>query len=45
MEYTASELMTVNSARMLRDGDTVFVGWGCPTWPATWPAAHMPPTC
>jgi glutaconate CoA-transferase, subunit B len=30
MEYTASELMTVNSARMLRDGDTVFVGVGLP---------------
>jgi glutaconate CoA-transferase, subunit B len=30
MEYTASELMTVNSARLLRDGDTVFVGVGLP---------------
>jgi glutaconate CoA-transferase, subunit B len=30
MEYNASELMTVNSARMLRDGDTVFVGVGLP---------------
>jgi glutaconate CoA-transferase, subunit B len=30
MEYNASELMTVNSARMLCDGDTVFVGVGLP---------------
>jgi len=30
MDYTASELMTVNSARLLRDGDTVFVGVGLP---------------
>jgi glutaconate CoA-transferase, subunit B len=30
MDYNASELMTVNSARMLRDGDTVFVGVGLP---------------
>ncbi len=28
--YTASELMTVNSARLLRNGDTVFVGVGLP---------------
>ncbi len=28
--YTASELMTVNAARLLRDGDTVFVGVGLP---------------
>jgi glutaconate CoA-transferase subunit B len=30
MEYTAAELMTVNSARLLRDGDVVFVGVGIP---------------
>lgn len=30
MQYTASELMTINSARMLRNGDTVFVGVGLP---------------
>ncbi len=30
MEYTSSELMTVNAARLLRDGDTVFVGVGLP---------------
>lgn len=28
--YTPSELMTVNAARLLRDGDTVFVGVGLP---------------
>lgn len=28
--WTASELMTVNAARLLRDGDTVFVGVGVP---------------
>lgn len=30
MTFTASELMTVNAARLLRDGDTVFVGVGLP---------------
>ena len=30
MTYTAAELMIVNSARMLRNGDTVFVGVGQP---------------
>ena len=30
METTASELMTVNAARLLRDGDVVFVGVGLP---------------
>ncbi|MEA4906340.1 MAG: CoA-transferase, partial [Anaerolineaceae bacterium] len=30
MEYTAAELMTVNSARLLRDGEVVFVGVGLP---------------
>jgi glutaconate CoA-transferase, subunit B len=30
MSYSASELMTVNSARLLRDGDVVFVGVGLP---------------
>ncbi len=30
MDYTASELMTINAARLLRDGDTVFVGVGLP---------------
>ncbi len=30
MDYTASELMTVNAARQLRDGDVVFVGVGIP---------------
>jgi glutaconate CoA-transferase subunit B len=30
MEYSASELMTINSARLLRDGDVVFVGVGLP---------------
>ncbi len=29
-DYTASELMTVNAARLLRDGDVVFVGVGLP---------------
>lgn len=28
--WTASELMTVNAARLLRDGDVVFVGVGLP---------------
>jgi glutaconate CoA-transferase, subunit B len=30
MDYTASELMTVNAARLLRNGDSVFVGVGLP---------------
>ena len=30
MDYSASELMTVNAARLLRDYDTVFVGVGLP---------------
>ncbi len=30
MEYSASELMTINASRLLRDGDTVFVGVGLP---------------
>jgi glutaconate CoA-transferase subunit B len=30
MNYTASELMTINAARLLRDGDVVFVGVGLP---------------
>jgi glutaconate CoA-transferase subunit B len=30
MDYSASELMTVNAARLLRDGDVVFVGVGLP---------------
>ena len=29
-DYTPSELMTINSARLLRDGDKVFVGVGLP---------------
>jgi glutaconate CoA-transferase subunit B len=29
-QYTASELMTVNAARLLRNGDSVFVGVGLP---------------
>lgn len=29
-DYTAAELMTINSARLLRDGDVVFVGVGIP---------------
>jgi len=29
-EYTASELMIVNAARLIRDGDVVFVGVGQP---------------
>jgi glutaconate CoA-transferase subunit B len=29
-DYTSSELLTINSARLLRDGDTVFVGVGLP---------------
>jgi len=29
-EYTSSELLTINAARLLRDGDTVFVGVGLP---------------
>jgi glutaconate CoA-transferase subunit B len=28
--YSSAELMTINSARMLRDGDVVFVGVGLP---------------
>lgn len=28
--YTSSELMTINAARLLRDGDSVFVGVGLP---------------
>lgn len=28
--YTAPELLTINAARLLRDGDTVFVGVGLP---------------
>ena len=28
--YNASELMIINAARLLRDGDTVFVGVGQP---------------
>src|SRR5512137_1623273 len=28
--YSAAELMTINSARLLRDGDVVFVGVGLP---------------
>jgi len=30
MNYSASELMTINSARLLRDHDVVFVGVGLP---------------
>jgi len=30
MTYSASELMTINAARLLRDGDVVFVGVGLP---------------
>ncbi len=30
MEYNATELMVVNAARLLRDGDVVFVGVGIP---------------
>jgi glutaconate CoA-transferase subunit B len=30
MNYSAAELMTINAARLLRDGDTVFVGVGLP---------------
>jgi glutaconate CoA-transferase subunit B len=30
MNYTPSELMTINAARLLRDGDVVFVGVGLP---------------
>jgi len=30
MTYSASELMTINAARLLKDGDTVFVGVGLP---------------
>jgi len=30
MNYSKSELMTVNAARLLRDGDVVFVGVGLP---------------
>jgi glutaconate CoA-transferase subunit B len=29
-EYSAAELMTINAARLLRDGDVVFVGVGLP---------------
>ncbi|MFL7868554.1 MAG: CoA-transferase subunit beta, partial [Anaerolineales bacterium] len=29
-EYTSSELLTINAARLLRDGDVVFVGVGLP---------------
>lgn len=30
MEYSSAELMTINAARLLRDGDVVFVGVGLP---------------
>lgn len=30
LSYTASELMCINAARLLRDGDVVFVGVGLP---------------
>ena len=30
MDYSPTELMTVNAARLLRDGDVVFVGVGLP---------------
>jgi glutaconate CoA-transferase subunit B len=30
MTYTSPELMTINAARLLRDGDVVFVGVGLP---------------
>jgi len=30
MQYTPAELMTINAARLLRDGDVVFVGVGLP---------------
>src|SRR5512137_606498 len=30
LPYTSSELMTIHAARLLRDGDTVFVGVGLP---------------
>lgn len=30
LDYSASELMTINAARLLRDGDVVFVGVGLP---------------
>jgi glutaconate CoA-transferase, subunit B len=30
MDYSASELMTINAARLLQDGDVVFVGVGLP---------------
>ena len=30
VSYSSSELMTINAARLLRDGDTVFVGVGLP---------------
>jgi len=29
-DYTSSELLTINAARLLRNGDTVFVGVGLP---------------
>jgi glutaconate CoA-transferase subunit B len=29
-DYSAAELMTINAARLLRDGDVVFVGVGLP---------------
>src|SRR6185295_4606551 len=29
-EYSSAELMIINAARLLRDGDTVFVGVGQP---------------
>jgi len=29
-DYTSPELLTINAARLLRDGDTVFVGVGLP---------------
>jgi glutaconate CoA-transferase, subunit B len=30
MNYSSSEILTINSARLLRDGDVVFVGVGLP---------------
>src|SRR5512147_3113572 len=30
LTYTSSELMTINASRLLKDGDSVFVGVGLP---------------
>ena len=49
LQYSASELMCVNAAHLLRNGDVVFVGVGLPNLPppppATWQDVLTPQTC